>query len=101
MAVKIVIKREFKKEAAKKAFELLNNFRREAMKREGYISGETWVNHYDPCRIAVVSTWQSVEDWIHWEESDQRAAHENKLEALLKTPVKFEIYDLSGFLPEL
>ena len=101
MAVKIVIKREFKKEAAQNAFELLNDFRREAMKREGYVSGETWINHYDSCRIAVVSTWHSVEDWIHWEESDQRAAQEAKLEGLLKTPVKFEIYDLGGFSPEL
>ena len=68
--------------------------------REGYISGETWVNHYDPSRIAVVSTWQSVEDWIHWEESEQRTANEAKLEGLLKTPVKFEIYDLGVFPPE-
>ena len=31
MAVKIVIKRQFKKDTAQKAFELINNFRREAM----------------------------------------------------------------------
>ena len=100
MAVKIVIKRHFRKDAAHKALELLNIFRREAMGRKGYISGETWVNHYDPCRIAVVSTWQSVEDWIRWEESEQRTANEAKLEDLLKTPVKFEIYDLGVFPPE-
>jgi heme-degrading monooxygenase HmoA len=99
MAVKIVIKRHFKENAAHKAFELLNNFRREAMGRQGYISGETWVNHYDPGRITVVSTWQSVEDWIHWEESEQRAANEAKLEGLQKTPVKFEIYDMGVFPP--
>ena len=97
MAIKIVIKRHFKEDAAQKAFELLNTFRREAMGRKGYISGETWVNHYDRNRIAVVSTWQSVEDWIHWEESEQRTANEAKLEGLLKTPVKFEIYDLGVF----
>ena len=100
MAIKVVIKRHFKDKAAQKAFELLNNFRREAMERKGYISGESWVNHYDPSRIAVVSTWQSVEDWIHWEESDQRTANESKLESLLKTPVKFEIYDLGVFPAE-
>ena len=100
MAVKIVIKRQFKKDAAQKAFELINNFRREAMGRKGYISGETWVNHYDPCRIAVVSTWQSVEDWIHWEESDQRTHNEARLEGLLQTPAKFEIYDLGVFPAE-
>jgi len=100
MAVKIVIKRHFKEEAAPKAFELLSNFRREAMGRPGYISGETWVNHYDPCRLVVVSTWQTVEDWIQWEESDQRAAHEVKLEGLQRTPVQFEIYDMGVFPPQ-
>jgi heme-degrading monooxygenase HmoA len=100
MAIKIVIKRHFKKHAAQEAFGLLNDFRREAMGQPGYISGETWVNHYDPSRIAVVSTWQTVTDWIQWEESDQRAANEAKLEGLLQTPVKFEIYDLGVFPAE-
>ena len=94
MAIKIVIKRHFKEDAAQKAFELLNTFRREAMGRKGYISGETWVNHYDRNRIAVVSTWQTVEDWIRWEESDKRAANEEKLEGLLEARTTFEVYDL-------
>jgi heme-degrading monooxygenase HmoA len=94
MAIKIVIKRHFKKNTAKEAYALLNNIRQMAMNRPGYISGETWVNHYDPHRVAVVSTWQSVQDWIRWEESDEREANEAKLESLLEIPAKFEIYDL-------
>ena len=98
MAIKIVIKRHFKEDTIKKAFDLLNGFRNHAMTQPGYISGETWVNHYDPRSITVVSTWQSVEDWIRWEESDERAANEAKLENLLEVPTRFEVYDL-GALP--
>jgi heme-degrading monooxygenase HmoA len=94
MAIKIVIKRHFKSESAEKAFALLNEFRRDAMNQPGYVSGETWVNHYDPCSLTVVSTWQTVEDWIRWEESDVRAANEAKLEGLLQESTKFEVYDL-------
>jgi len=94
MAVKIVIKRHFKENTTEEAFALLNNFRHDAMNRPGYISGETWVNHYDPRSITVVSTWHTVEDWIRWEESDARAVNETKLESLLEEPAKFEIYDL-------
>ena len=94
MAIKIVIKRHFKSDAAEKAFALLNEFRRDAMKQPGYISGETWVNHYDPCSLTVVSTWQTVEDWIRWEESEVRAANEAKLEGLLEERTKFEVYDM-------
>jgi len=94
MAIKIVIKRHFKPDTAEKASALLNEFRRDAMNQPGYISGETWVNHYDPCSLTVVSTWQTVEDWIRWEESDVRAANEAKLEGLLEERTKFEVYDL-------
>jgi heme-degrading monooxygenase HmoA len=94
MAIKILIKRQFKKDSTRQAFDLLRNFRQDAMSRSGYISGETWINHYDPCQITVVSTWQTVEDWIKWEESDERVAHEDRLQDILKTPAQFEIYDV-------
>ena len=94
MAIKIVIKRQFKAETVEKASALLNKIRLDAMNHAGYISGETWVNHYDPCKITVVSTWQTVEDWIRWEESDKRAANEEKLEGLLEARTTFEVYDL-------
>jgi len=96
MAVKILIKRHFKQNTVEKAKALLNDFRRDAMRQPGYISGETWRNHYDPRSITVVSTWQSVDDWIRWEESEARAAHEAKLENLLEESTKFEVYDLGG-----
>ncbi len=96
MAIKILIKRHFKENSAHRAFALLNDFRHDAMSQPGYISGETWVNHYDTCQITVVSTWQTVDDWIRWEESDEREALEAKLTDILKSPARFEVYDLGG-----
>ena len=96
MAIKILIKRHFKEDSTLQAYALLKTFRQAAMNRSGYISGETWTNHYDPCQITVVSTWQTIEDWILWEESDERAMHEDKLKDILKTPAQFEIYDMGG-----
>ena len=94
MAVKIFIKRYVKKGKTQAAVELLKEVRSQALKQPGYISGETLINHYDPCNIAVVSTWQTIDDWIRWEESDQRSAKENQLEGLQEGPTDFEIYDL-------
>ncbi len=96
MAVKILIKRQFKENCTKQAFELLRKFRHAAMNQSGHVSGETWVNHYDPTRITVVSTWQTVEDWIQWEESDERAANEAELKDILASPAQFEVYDVGG-----
>ena len=64
------------------------------MHQPGYVSGETLVNHYDDRSITVISTWQSVDDWIHWEESDERASNEAELESLLEEPTRFEVYDV-------
>ena len=100
MAVKVFIKRHIRKGKTEETLALLKEVRSQALKQPGYISGETLVNHYDPCNIMVVSTWQTIEDWIHWEESDRRIANEAKIEGLLKTPVKFEIYDLGVFPPQ-
>jgi len=94
MAVKIFIKRHVKRGKTQEAVELLKDVRSHALKQPGYISGETLINHYDPCNITVVSTWQTIDDWIRWEESDVRSAKENQLEGLLEGPTDFEIYDL-------
>jgi heme-degrading monooxygenase HmoA len=94
MAVKVFIKRVVKKGKKEAVVKLLINVRSQALKQPGYISGETLVNHYDPCSIAVVSTWQTIDDWIRWQESDERAAIEDQLESLQEMPANFEIYDL-------
>ncbi len=94
MAVKVFIKRHIKKDKTEAALELLNEFRSQALKQPGYISGETLVNHYDPCKITVVSTWQTIDDWIRWQESNVRSDKEDQLEGLQEGPTDFEIYDL-------
>ena len=94
MAIKIFIKRYVKKGRRQESIELLKDVRSHALKQPGYISGETLINHYDPRNITVVSTWQTIDDWIRWEESDERSAKENQLEGLQEGPADFEIYDL-------
>ena len=99
MTVKIFIKRHVQEGDMTVALSLLSQFRITAMGRPGYISGETLVNHYDPRSVTVVSTWQTVEDWIDWQESEERARNEDRLEEMLEQPTKYEVYDV-GVLPK-
>jgi heme-degrading monooxygenase HmoA len=94
MAIKVFIKRYVKKGKTQETIELLKDVRSHALKQPGYISGETLVNHYDPCNITVVSTWQTIDDWIRWQESEERSEKEEQLEGLQEGPANFEIYDL-------
>lgn len=99
MTIRVLIKRHVKEGFVGRASEMLREFRNKAKNQPGYISGETWVNHYDPRSIIIVSTWAQLEDWIRWQSSDERAANEAKIEGLLAAPTKYEIYDV-GILPE-
>ena len=94
MAIKVFIKRYVKKGKTQETIELLKDVRSHALKQPGYISGETLVNHYDPCNITVVSTWQTIDNWIRWQESEERSEKEEQLEGLQEGPANFEIYDL-------
>ena len=99
MAVKVLIKRRFKEGKNAEASALLLKFRHSAMNQPGYISGETLTNHYDHRSITVISTWQTIEDWIRWQESNEREANETQLERMLEEPTQFEIYDI-GMKPK-
>ena len=94
MAIKVLIKRHFKEGKSSDGLALLRKLRNQAMNQPGYISGETLINHYDDRSVTVISTWQTIVEWIHWEESNERAASEAKIEDMLEEKATFEIYDL-------
>ena len=94
MTVKVIIKRQIREDNVDKAMAMLNDIRSMAIRQPGYISGETLVNHYDNRNIAVVSSWNSLEEWIQWQESNQRETIEAQLEDLLEESTKYEIYDV-------
>lgn len=97
MAIKVLIKRHIIDGKTDEALELLNKLRGQAMNQPGHISGETLVNHFDARSITVISTWQTIEEWIDWQESEERAATEASLDKILEEAAKFEIYDLGRF----
>ena len=90
MTVKVMIKRHIKEGRAKEVFALLNKHRSNAMNQKGYITGETLMGYLDPHCLLVISTWQSIENWIAWKENNDRKANEAKLEQFLEAPTEFE-----------
>ena len=94
MAVRIFIKRHVKEGLVEETIQMLSEFRKSAMDQPGFLSGETLANHYDAKSVTVISTWQSVEDWIRWQESEERASNETRMENLLDRPTVYEVYDV-------
>jgi len=92
MIVKVLIKRHVKKDCEREFFDLLKQIRANAIKQEGYISGETLVSTDDPQEFIVISTWQGLEDWIAWRDSKKRKEIDSKIKAYQLKPTTYESY---------
>lgn len=94
MAVKVLIKRRFDPDKIAQATKILIRIRYEAMKRDGYISSETWRRLDDTSRIAVVSMWETPEAWNTWYKSPERGAFSEELKAVMTEAEAIEPYAL-------
>ncbi len=92
MIAKIIIKRRFKKENAPQILPLLNKIRSIAMNQPGYISGETLTQQDHPDSLAVICSWQRIEEWYVWKNSEERKQYEAMLELYQEGPTIYEEY---------
>jgi len=101
MLTKVFIKRRFREGKLKDIFTQLRKIRLSAMKREGYVSGETLVEIDDPKKVMVVSIWQSMEDWLEWKDDETRIEINKELDELLEGPTEYEAYVYSKYYLKL
>lgn len=94
MIAKIIIKRRFKEGKTRQILALLNELRSRAMQQSGYISGETLTKKGYPNNMVVIATWQTMEDWHRWRESEERAKFEAMLEVYQERHAEYEEYTL-------
>ncbi len=92
MIAKVIIKRRFIEGKDKQIIALLNEIRSKAMSFPGYISGETLSKQDFPQNMAVIATWQSMEDWFNWKNSEERNRYEAMIEIYQTRPTEYEEY---------
>jgi heme-degrading monooxygenase HmoA len=92
MAIRVIIERQVVQGNELKLNSLLMELRSKAMLAKGYISGETLRSLMDPNTFIVISTWNSLEDWKAWEQSNERKAIQAKIDELLRSPSKHQVY---------
>ncbi|MFC1833579.1 putative quinol monooxygenase [Thermodesulfobacteriota bacterium] len=91
MAITVLITRQFKKDAIRKAFDLFLKLRSLATLEAGYISGQTMASVGDPNKIIVLSTWDSKEKWEAWMANDLRKDYSEKMQDLMEGPETVEV----------
>jgi len=92
MAVKILIKRSIAQDVAPAVRPLIVELRSHAMKQPGYISGETLKCIERPAEYLVITTWQSLDDWNRWLESQERNILEDKIDSITGKTTEYSTY---------
>jgi len=71
---------------------IIRDLRNEAMRRQGYITGETLVNTEDACNVLVISTWHNLKNWQDWDTSETRLNITEGIKPLLAKPYTVRTY---------
>ncbi len=90
--IKVVVERELKH--GEDIGRLLLELHMIAVQQKGHVSNETWINASDSRNIVILSTWQSLEDWKAWEESQSRLNILQKIEPLVAGKTKIDVYEI-------
>ena len=96
MAINVLITRSFKKEFIHDAHFHNAEIRALATVQPGYISGTTMVSVDNPQKMLIVSSWEDMEKWKEWYESDMRKDYYKKLRSALESPEHVEAYILGA-----
>lgn len=103
MAISVMIQRTFKdEEKAAKLAPLIIQLRSQAAIQPGYITGRTFRCLDCPGEYLVISTWNSVDDWNRWLNSEQRKTIQKQIDDLVGEITQYRIYEsmVGGIIPQ-
>jgi heme-degrading monooxygenase HmoA len=71
---------------------VLLKLREHAMSYPGYVGAENLVSDKDPSIVAIITTWDSVEQWRDWQGSRMRGEIMKEAEPLLEEELRVSVY---------
>lgn len=104
MAVQVLIRRRLVEGKEKELAPLIVKLRSLARAQPGYISSET-LRCIEPAgedEYLVRSTWQSLEDWKKWLQSEERTVIQKKIDIVSSEKTEYRIYEslVGGIIPK-
>jgi heme-degrading monooxygenase HmoA len=104
MAVSVLIRRNFKDTTkADKLAPLIVKLRSLATMQPGYITGRTFRCLDCTGEYLVISTWNSLDDWNRWLNSEERRELQDQIDELLGEKAEYRLYEplVGGIIPKL
>ncbi len=103
MAISVIIQRSFNdNRMAASLAPLVVKLRSLATVQPGYLTGKTFRCLDCPGEFLVISSWNSVDDWNRWFQSEQRTAIQKQIDDLLNETTQYRIYEplVGGITPK-
>jgi len=88
--IKVIVGYKLKKSANIQP--ILLKLRSHAMTYRGYVGAENLLSEQDISIVAMVTTWEKVEDWRSWETSKAKQEILREAEAILAEEPRVTIY---------
>lgn len=104
MAVSVMIRRSFTDPGkAAKLAPLIVRLRSRATAQPGYVTGRTFRCLDCPGEYLVISTWNSLDDWSRWLDSEERRALQDQVDGLLGEKTEYRLYEplVGGIVPKM
>jgi heme-degrading monooxygenase HmoA len=104
MAITVMIKRTFEdNDKAAQLAPLIVKLRSLATIQPGYLTGKTFRCLDCPGEYLVISTWNRLEDWNQWLNSEERTKIQGQIDALLGEKTVYRIYEplAGGIAPKI
>ena len=102
MAISVIIRRTVtNKEKAAQLSPLIVRLRSRATAQPGYITGQTFACIDCAGEYLGLSTWNTLEDWNTWLDSDERREIQTRIDSLLDTETEYRLYEplTGGIIP--
>jgi len=88
--IKVIIGYKLKEDAD--ILPMLLKLRSHAMTYRGFVGAENLMNNKDVSIVAIVTTWESIEDWKIWEASSSRMEIIREAEPLMEEELRVTVY---------
>ncbi len=92
MTVKVLMRRQVPSDKNEELVILLKQLRMLVIHQPGYITGETMNRVDEPGETMVISTWQTVDDYMKWVFSKERAEIQEQIDKLLGEETEYKVY---------
>ena len=90
--IRVIVERQLKH--GEDLGQLLTELKMLAILQKGHVSGETLMSVHNRDIVAIISTWQSLDDWQAWESSKEREELLKKINPLLAKEKQVKVFEI-------